>query len=534
MALNCEHPVDGEPDGTCASCVGDPERIVARRPGARRGLQPRHRRHARPAVAGRARHPGPVEGVHRRRGPPADGRRVQRPAQDPRGAAGPRRVRAGHHRPPEGPADDPSRTQHFEFRLLASEILSACSPTSTSRPASASPPTPSTWSSAGATARPATPSPPSTRWRRPARSTTRRRRLRHRRGHRRPRPAAGLVAVAEALGRGRDPRRLAIELLEHLRNGFLATQARSLSCCPTTAAASRGPGPPARHCATVVRAMEVIGEAAGRHARVGRPPGHPRGGPGPPGAPAADPSPAALLERIERLEAASSGGAAPAGRRSAGAGRPRAGRRPSPPSHAGGGRRWPTAPAPTAPRGGRPVRPGAHRARAPPPALRRGLPGGRPSHRSRLPARCAAVRARAAAGCGPAAGALRPRRPRPPPAAAGLPTPGTSSPSVGATAILARSVARGSRSYCRVPAGSWRVDGCRRRLRPPRPRAARQGPAGPRTEVEAALAPTSAARSRSPRRRRRRVPGTGARHPTRPPRTPRTIDLETSKTPGRR
>ena len=111
-----------------------------------------------------------------------------------------------------------------------------------------------------------------------------------------------LVAVAEGCAAGRDPRRLAVDLLDHLRNGFLALMAPGLVGLPDTArerveAQARRLGP-----AAVVRAMEAVGQAQVdmREApdpqvcletavvRVARPD--------------ADVSPAALLERIERLE----------------------------------------------------------------------------------------------------------------------------------------------------------------------------------------------------------------------------------------
>ena len=40
MALNCEHPDDGEPDGTCPSCVAIPAGHIPRRSGAGLGHQP--------------------------------------------------------------------------------------------------------------------------------------------------------------------------------------------------------------------------------------------------------------------------------------------------------------------------------------------------------------------------------------------------------------------------------------------------------------------------------------------------------------
>ncbi|MDQ1396195.1 MAG: polymerase subunit gamma/tau, partial [Acidimicrobiaceae bacterium] len=118
---------------------------------------------------------------------------------------------------------------------------------------------------------------------------------------------SALVAVAEGMAAGRDPRQLAIDLVAHLRNAFLATQAKSLVALPDEALAhvedqARRMGVPA-----LVRAMETLGETQVemREAldtrvslevalvRIARP--------------EADISPAALLERIERLERGLSG-----------------------------------------------------------------------------------------------------------------------------------------------------------------------------------------------------------------------------------
>ena len=123
-----------------------------------------------------------------------------------------------------------------------------------------------------------------------------------------------LAAVAEGIGLGRDPRRLAEELLAHLRNAFLAVMARSLVDLPDDAAVrveeqGRRIGP-----AGLTRAMDAIGDALTdmREAldprvslevaivRIARPD--------------TDPSPAALLERIERLERAGGGGGGGGGR----------------------------------------------------------------------------------------------------------------------------------------------------------------------------------------------------------------------------
>ena len=127
-----------------------------------------------------------------------------------------------------------------------------------------------------------------------------------------------LVAVAERVGAGHDPRRLAGELLEHLRQAFLATVARGLVGLPDDEVAHMESQAARMGRAAIVRAMEVLGDAliAMRDApdtrvllevslvRLCRP--------------EADVSPAAMLERIERLERRAASGpptaAGPAGR----------------------------------------------------------------------------------------------------------------------------------------------------------------------------------------------------------------------------
>jgi len=115
-----------------------------------------------------------------------------------------------------------------------------------------------------------------------------------------------LVGVAERVGAGQDPRQLARDLVEHLRNTFLATMAPSLAGLPDEeinrlADQARRLGAPA-----TVRAMETLGEALidmrespdprvtleVALVRLCRPD--------------ADTSPAALVERIERLERSAS------------------------------------------------------------------------------------------------------------------------------------------------------------------------------------------------------------------------------------
>src|SRR3954468_2546038 len=118
---------------------------------------------------------------------------------------------------------------------------------------------------------------------------------------------AALLALAEGMAAGRDPRQMAVDLVTHLRNAFLATQAKSLVPLPDDSLAhvedqAHRMGVPA-----LVRAMETLGETQieMREAldtrvslevalvRIARP--------------EADVSVAALLERIERLERGLSG-----------------------------------------------------------------------------------------------------------------------------------------------------------------------------------------------------------------------------------
>jgi DNA polymerase-3 subunit gamma/tau len=70
-----------------------------------------------------------------------------------------------------------------------------------------------------------------------------------------------LVAIAEGVNNGREPQRIAVDLLEYLRNGFLALMARNLVPLPDAAIArvedqARRLGAP-----SLVRAMEGVGAA---------------------------------------------------------------------------------------------------------------------------------------------------------------------------------------------------------------------------------------------------------------------------------
>ena len=113
-----------------------------------------------------------------------------------------------------------------------------------------------------------------------------------------------LIAVAEALSAGRDARRLGADMLDHLRNGFLATQARQLVLLADDAVAEVEAQAHRIGLPGVVRAMEVVGQAL-VDMRDSVDPRitlevalvrltHPD----------VDASPAALVERMDRLERA--------------------------------------------------------------------------------------------------------------------------------------------------------------------------------------------------------------------------------------
>ena len=136
-----------------------------------------------------------------------------------------------------------------------------------------------------------------------------------------------LQAVARAVMAGREPRRLANDLLEHLRNAFLSLQAPSLVLLPGTATPRLAEHARQMGLPLLVRAMETVGEALvdmrdSVDPRVTLEVALVRLV-----SPSLDPSPGAILERVERLERAlgergrrrySAGGrlrAAPASRR---------------------------------------------------------------------------------------------------------------------------------------------------------------------------------------------------------------------------
>jgi DNA polymerase III subunit gamma/tau len=123
-----------------------------------------------------------------------------------------------------------------------------------------------------------------------------------------------LTAVAEAMGRGRDPRVLCTELMEHLRNAFLTLMAPGVVALPDVAKEratdhGRRLGP-----AALVRHLDLVGDAIvdmreAHDPRVSLEVALVRAT-----RPEADTDTAALAERVAKLERAMSGGglAAPA------------------------------------------------------------------------------------------------------------------------------------------------------------------------------------------------------------------------------
>jgi DNA polymerase-3 subunit gamma/tau len=303
MALNCESPVDGEPDGTCPSCVairqGTSLDVQELDSATNRGIDEMRDLLGRVALGT----PGRwkvyiIDEVHQMTSAAASA--LLKTLEDPPGhvifvlaTTDPQKVLPTIR----------SRTQHFEFHLLNADVLAALLRDINERAALG----------VGADALD----------------------LVMRRGHGSARdalsaldqvaaaggidddavgvdrlvdaladrdPGRVLMEVAAAVSAGRDARRLGTEVLEDLRNGFLATQARSLVLLSdeTTAAVeaqARRFGIPA-----LVRAMEVLGQALIDM----------RDAPEPRitlevalvrlAAPDADDSRGAILERVERLE----------------------------------------------------------------------------------------------------------------------------------------------------------------------------------------------------------------------------------------
>jgi DNA polymerase-3 subunit gamma/tau len=303
MALNCEHPEDGEPDGTCPSCVairqGSSLDVQELDSATNRGIDEMRDLLGRVALGT----PGQwkvyiIDEVHQMTSAAASA--LLKTLEEPPGhvifvlaTTDPQKVLPTIR----------SRTQHFEFRLLGADVLSSLLRDVAARAALDIGPEAID--------------------------------LVVRRGHGSARdalsaldqvaaaggiddeasmlanlvdaiaerdPGRVLQEVAEASSSGRDARRLGTDLLEHLRDGFLAIQARSLVLLPDDAVVEVEAQARRLGTAALVRAMELIGQALidMREApdpritlevalvRVADP--------------EADDSRGALLERIERLE----------------------------------------------------------------------------------------------------------------------------------------------------------------------------------------------------------------------------------------
>ena len=200
-----------------------------------------------------------------------------------------------------------SRTQHFEFRLLGSETLSALlhqvrerHRPRTSRRRRSTPPC------AGAGDRPATPCRHSTRWPRAGWSTTTSRCWP---SWPRPWPSAIPPGPSSPWPRpseaGRDPQRLAADLAEYLRQGFLAIgggRARQPGRVPTAPGWRTPPG--GWGCPPLVRALEELGRAQVDMRDIPDQRVHLEVALIKLTHPEADDSTIALLERVERLERA--------------------------------------------------------------------------------------------------------------------------------------------------------------------------------------------------------------------------------------
>src|SRR5215469_318191 len=113
-----------------------------------------------------------------------------------------------------------------------------------------------------------------------------------------------LEGVAQAAMQGVDPRRLGNELVEYLRNAFLATRAPSLVLLAEDAVAQAEARARALGAANLVRAMELIGQALIDMRDAADPRTTLEVALVRLSAPDVDDSPGALLARIERLESA--------------------------------------------------------------------------------------------------------------------------------------------------------------------------------------------------------------------------------------
>ncbi len=310
MALNCEHPVDGEPDGTCPSCVeirrGASVDVHELDAASNRRLEEMRELLSRVALGTRGRWKVYIiDEVHQLT--PDAASALLKTLEEPPGhvvfvlaTTDPQRVLPTIR----------SRTQHFEFRLLPADVLGDLL-----RDVNVA-------ASLGV----------------PAEAID----LVVRRGHGSARDAlsvldqvaaAGsvddegaavdevidalaerdaarvLLAVAEAVSAGRDPRRFATDVLAHLRNGFLMLQARSLVLLSDDAAARVLEQANRLGLVRLVKAMEVVGQAAADMRESVDPRVTLEVALVRLAAPTLDDDRAALVERVERLERAVAAGA---------------------------------------------------------------------------------------------------------------------------------------------------------------------------------------------------------------------------------
>ena len=122
MALNCEAPEGGEPDGTCTSCVsirtGSSMDVFELDAASNRRLEEMRDLLSRVALGTPGRRKVYIVDEVHQLTPDASSA-----SQDPRRASQSCGLRPRHNGPPKGAADHPFRTQHFEFRLLDGDLL---------------------------------------------------------------------------------------------------------------------------------------------------------------------------------------------------------------------------------------------------------------------------------------------------------------------------------------------------------------------------------------------------------------------------
>ena len=357
MALNCEAPVGGEPDGTCASCVsirsGSSMDVFELDAASNRKLDEMRDLLSRVALGS----PGRwkvyiVDEVHQLTSDAASA--LLKTLEEP-----PRHVVfvLATTDPQKVLPTILSRTQHFEFRLLDGDVLTdLLSDINQAAGLGLSP------DAVGLAVR---------RGRGSARDaeSALEQLAAAGGGEDDSSPLAELVdalaehdtartlqAVAGGIAAGKDARRLGNDLLEYLRNAFLAVQAPSLVLLPGVTVEKLADSARSMTLAALVRAMEMVGQALvdmrdSADPRVTLEVALIRLA-----SPAVDASPAALLERIERLERAIADKGAPSPASPGGAPATRTGDAPQGPPRQGPAPHGPPSEEPTAP-GLRPAEP---------------------------------------------------------------------------------------------------------------------------------------------------------------------------------